>query len=154
MRGGTNSNKTPCLFWNRFLSLRLAISGVWHSSIVNRGSVGRIKKDENFLLHVFHAYSELLCLLLFWAVTLNICSALSRTIGKFCYRHLSVVFLLSAEHAFLCSTFNALCSFPADSIPQELPRTLNAYQVAFHSIIFIIRSKDLSWLLGGLGSSI
>ncbi len=30
------------------------------SSIVNRGSVGRIKKDENFLLHVrvVHAYSD------------------------------------------------------------------------------------------------
>ena len=28
------------------------------SSIVNRGSVGRIKKDVNFLLHVVHAYCE------------------------------------------------------------------------------------------------
>ena len=75
-------------------------------------------------------------MLVLWAATLNICSFLSRTStgSKLCYRpHLSVVLLLS-EHIFLSSSFNALCSFPADSIPQEIPRTSSLYQVAFRSI--------------------
>ena len=38
---------------------KLAHGNLKVSSIVNRGSVGgRIKKDEKFLLHVVHAYSE------------------------------------------------------------------------------------------------
>ena len=37
---------------------KLAHGKVKISSIVNRGSVGRIKKDVNFLLHVVHAYCE------------------------------------------------------------------------------------------------
>ena len=85
----------------------------------------------------------------FCAATLNICSFLSRTsIGKLCYRrpHQSVVLLLLhvlSEHAFLSSSFNALCSFPADSIPQEIPRTSSVYQGAFRSINHFNHSKQI-----------
>ena len=134
-------------------------------SIVNRGSVlvGRIllKKDDNFLLHVVHAYSERTMsvallggniehlqrpIAYYWKIMLS--SSVSCCVAGMYY------YLITHSFFGCSSSFtNAFCSsFPADSIPQELPRTLSVYEAAFHPIIFIIRSKDFimaswSWIL-------